>query len=177
MKKQPFRSDGAESVGKTQRLTLCALLVSLSLVFSYIEHIIPFDLGIPGIKLGLANVAVIMVLYLFGAKDAFVVSLLRIFISFLLFGSIYSLAYSLAGGVLSFALMLLMKKLRAFSIVGVSICGGIVHNVAQLAVAVIVLGSVSIALYLPVLLISGAITGAIIGVLAQLVISKIKKIS
>ncbi len=177
MKNKFSQTDGILSREKTRKLTLSALLVSVAIIFGYIEHLIPFDLGIPGIKLGLANITVITVLYLLGAKEAFIVSLLRIFICFLLFGSIYSLTYSLLGGLMSLAAMLFMKKLNKFSIVGVSILGGIIHNIGQLIVAVMLVKSLSISLYLPILLIAGALTGATVGVVSVIVIDKIKKIS
>lgn len=158
-----------------KKLTLSALLVSLAVVFGYVEHLIPFDFGIPGIKLGLANVAVIIVLYIISTERAFTVSVLRVIICFLLFGSIYSLAYSLVGGLVSLIIMCFMKKAKIFSVVGVSICGGIAHNIGQLIVAVFLVRNLSIALYLPVLLISGAITGAIIGLIATAVIHRINK--
>ena len=161
-----------------KKYTRLSLLIALSVVLNLIESMIPIFNGfIPGLKLGLANITVIIVLYLLGTKEAFLISMLRILICFLLFGNIYSLSYSLAGGMLSLLVMCLMKRLKIFSIIGISICGGVAHNIAQILVAVLFVKSLSIALYLPVLLISGAITGACIGIISTLTIPKIKKIS
>jgi len=177
MKKLTRETDIDIKKEKTKKLTLSALLVSVAIIFGYIEHLLPFDFGIPGIKLGLANITVIIVLYLIGEKEAFLISLLRILICFLLFGNIYSFAYSLAGGIFSLCIMSLMKRFKIFSIVGISICGGVAHNIAQLSVALLLVKSLSIALYLPILLTSGAITGTCIGLISKLIIPKIKKIS
>ena len=177
MKKHSQKNDDNINREKIGKLTISALLVSMAIICGYIEHLIPFDFGIPGIKLGLANITVIIVLYLIGTKEAFLISLLRILICFLLFGNVYSFAYSLAGGIFSLCIMCLMKRFKIFTVTGISICGGVTHNIAQILVAVLFVKSLSIALYLPVLLISGAIMGACIGIISALIIPKIKKIS
>ena len=156
-------------------LTVTALFASLSLVFGYIEHLLPFDLGIPGVKLGLANLIIVIMMYTFSVRQSFLVLLIRIFLSAMLFGNIFSLWYSLAGGILSFLTMLLLKKLGGFSSVGVSIGGGVAHNVGQLTVALLLLESPAIAFYLPVLLVSGAVTGAVIGLTATPIIKRLKE--
>lgn len=151
------------------RVALCGVMVALALVFGYIEHLVPFPVGIYGIKLGLANLVVVVMLYSFRWYTALSVNLLRIFISFLLFGSATSLIYSLCGGILSFCLMLLMSRLKkpSFSVIGVSICGAIAHNIGQICAAVILLDELRIAFYLPVLIAVGAITGTLIGLIAM----------
>ncbi len=159
----------------TRTLSMTALFASLSIVFGYIEHLIPFDFGIPGVKLGLSNLIIVIMLYTFSWRQAFFVLLVRIFVSSILFGNIYSLGYSLAGGILSFAVMCLIKHIKGFSFIGVSISGGVSHNIGQLIVAVWALNSPNIALYLPVLLISGAVTGALIGIIASPIINRLKK--
>ena len=144
-------------------------MVALALVFGYIEHLVPFPIGIYGIKLGLANLVVVVMLYSFKWYTALSVNLVRIFISFLLFGSATSLIYSLCGGILSFCLMLLISSLKkpSFSVIGVSICGGVAHNIGQICAAVLLLDELRIAFYLPVLIIVGAITGTVIGLVAR----------
>lgn len=150
-----------------QKVARMGVLVALAMIFSYIEVLIPFQIGIPGAKLGIANLVVLVALYQCSAKEAFLISMVRIFLMCLLFGNILSGIYSLSGGVLSFLVMWLAKKSNWFSEMGVSIAGGVAHNVGQLGAAVLVLQTVSIVGYLPVLLIAGLITGAMIGVVGK----------
>ena len=142
-------------------------------MLSYIESLIPAFIPIPGIKLGLANIVSVFLLYKCGFKYAFTVSVLRVLLSVLLFGNILTLAYSLSGAVLSLLLMLLFKKTGLFSEVGVSIVGGISHNAAQIAVACLLMDTARIMYYLPALIISGTVTGAVIGIGGGLLIKKI----
>ena len=163
-----------------QSIALCGVMSSLAIVFGYIEHLIPMPFGIYGIKLGIANLVVITMLYTLGASSAFTINMLRIILCSMLFGSFTSFWYSLAGGLLSFAIMLLLKRTNKFSPMGVSICGAVTHNIGQIIVAIILLDEFKIAFYLPVLLITGAITGAIIGLIAIPIIklpifNKVKK--
>ncbi len=159
----------------TRKLTISALMVALAMIFSYIEALIPFNFGIPGVKLGLANLVVVVVLYLFGPGLAFTVSAVRIVLVSFTFGSLASLAYSLAGGILSFIVMVLFKKIRGLSVVGVSVTGGVSHNIGQILVAAAVVENLNLFLYIPVLVIAGVITGFIIGIAANLVIPPVKK--
>lgn len=147
-------------------IALCGVMTSLAIVFGYIEHLIPLPFGIYGIKLGIANLVVITMLYALNAYSAFTINMLRIILCSMLFGSFTSFWYSLVGGLLSFAVMLILKRTNKLSPMGVSICGAISHNIGQIVVAIILLDEFKIALYLPVLLITGAITGAIIGLIA-----------
>ncbi|MBO5415721.1 MAG: Gx transporter family protein [Clostridia bacterium] len=156
-------------------MAMTALFAALSIVFGYIEHLIPFDFGIPGVKLGLANLVIVTMMYTFSKRQTLFVLFVRIFVCAMLFGNIYSLLYSLAGGVLSFGIMCVLKKIKGFSPIGVSIGGGVAHNIGQLAVAIIVLNSPNIALYLPVLLISGGLTGGVIGTCANTIINRLTK--
>lgn len=162
--------------GKSKKVAFFALLVALAFVFSYLESLIPFHFGIPGIKLGLANLVVVTALYTVGEKRAFAVSVIRIILSGLTFGGVFSLVYSLAGGILSFLAMLIAKRCRALSVTGVSVIGGSIHNIGQLIAAAIVMETPSIAYYLPVLLLSGAVTGAVIGVVGNLIINRLDKV-
>jgi heptaprenyl diphosphate synthase len=161
-------------------IALCGVMTSLAIVFGYIEHLIPLPFGIYGIKLGIANLVVITMLYSLNAYSAFTINMLRIILCSMLFGSFTSFWYSLVGGLLSFAVMLILKRTNKLSPMGVSICGAISHNIGQITVAIILLDEFKIALYLPVLLITGAITGAIIGLIAIPIIklpifNKVKK--
>lgn len=161
-------------------IALCGVMTSLAIVFGYIEHLLPLPFGIYGIKLGIANLVVITMLYALNAYSAFTINMLRIILCSMLFGSFTSFWYSLVGGLLSFAVMLILKRTNKLSPMGVSICGAISHNIGQITVAIILLDEFKIALYLPVLLITGAITGAIIGLIAIPIIklpifNKVKK--
>lgn len=151
---------------QTKKLALTAMLIALALIFSYIEILIPFSFGIPGIKLGLANLVVIVALYTVGYSYAFTINCLRILLVAFLFGNFSMAIYSLAGALLSFAVMCLLKWTKQFSIVGVSMAGGVFHNVGQVMVAAIVVENIKLFLYLPVLLIAGLITGTLIGIIS-----------
>lgn len=143
------------------------VFLAVALICSYIETLIPVPIGIPGIKLGLTNIVVILLLYLVGARDAFLVSVLRIVLVGFLFGNLFSMLYSLSGGILSFLVMLLLKKADRFSCVSVSAAGGISHNIGQIFVAALVVSNFNILFYIPVLLFAGLVTGVLIGILAQ----------
>ncbi|MBO5204161.1 MAG: Gx transporter family protein [Clostridia bacterium] len=153
-----------------KKLALCGMMTALAIVFGYVEHLIPFPIGIYGIKLGIANIAIVVAIYALGGRTALIISTIRILISTMLFGNGVSLAYSLCGGLLSTLVMMLMKRSSRLSCIGVSVCGGIVHNIAQLAVAVAVVDNLKIAFYLPVLLAAGAITGFLVGSCSLLVL-------
>lgn len=155
---------------KAIKMAFYGMLVALAFIFSYIEVLIPFNFGIPGIKLGLANIVVIVALYAFGAKDAFVISCIRILLVGFTFGNLFSMLYSVAGGMLSWLVMCSLKRMKGFSVIGISIAGGISHNVGQIVVAAIVLKTVALGYYLPFLLIAGMITGLLIGVLGHIII-------
>ncbi len=152
-------------------------MIALAMIFSYIETFIPIPFFLPGMKLGLANIITMIALYKMGTKDAAIISIVRILLSALLFGNVFSLAYSLAGGLFSLAVMILLKKTDRFSITGVSIAGGVGHNIAQIGVAAILLDTAELIYYLPVLLITGAVTGCLIGLLGGLIIKKLDRIN
>ncbi len=143
--------------------------LAVALILSYIEALIPFSFGIPGIKLGLPNLVVVMLLYRNGTRDALLVNLARIFLAGFLFSSLYAILYALAGAVLSFLAMLIGKRSGCFSAVGVSVLGGVFHNIGQTVVAMFVVETFSIAFYAPFLIVAGTVTGALLGMTAVIV--------
>ena len=157
----------------TKKLTVSALLVALAMILSYLETLIPFNFGIPGVKLGIANLVIIVSLYYLGPKYAFAINMLRVLVAGLLFTGLFGCLYSLAGAILSFAVMLLIKKTGLFSVTGVSICGGVFHNLGQILIAAVLISSLKIFVYFPVLIISGVISGTIIGVVAFLILKRL----
>lgn len=159
-----------------KKTALLGMLTSLALIAGYIETLIPMPIPIPGVKLGLANLMILIVLKLYGVREGLLVNILRILLSGFLFGSFSTILYSLAGGLFSFAVMALLLKLNFFSLTGVSIVGGVCHNIGQLALAIVVLDSVSLLYYMPVLLISGLITGLLIGIGAEQVLKRIPRL-
>lgn len=159
---------------ETRKIARMGLLVALSMILSYVESLIPAFVAVPGVKVGLANIVVIFALYTLGPIEALIVSLLRVILSSFLFGSVLSLLYSLSGALLSLGGMILMKKLKIFSTTVVSVTGGVLHNVGQILVACLVLETDVLLYYLPVLILSGVITGAVIGIKASLVIKRLE---
>ncbi|MBQ5346483.1 MAG: Gx transporter family protein [Ruminococcus sp.] len=158
-----------------KRISVIAVFTALALIFSYIEAIIPFNLGVPAVKLGIANIVVVCALYIFGVKEAAGISLIRVFVIGLLFGNAVSLIYSLSGAVLSIAVMIICKRLK-LSVIGVSAMGGIFHNVGQLSAAALILNSSAVMYYYPVLFISGIVTGIIIGIVSLPIIKNSEKL-
>ena len=156
---------------KTKKLTLLALLTGTALILSYVESMLP-SVGIPGVKMGLANIAVIFALYRLGWREALGISLVRVAMVSALFGSLSALLYSLAGAVLSLAVMALLRKTDRFSQTGVSVAGGVLHNLGQIALAALILDSGYVFAYLPVLLLSGTVAGALVGLLAGILIRR-----
>ncbi len=152
------------------------VFTALALIFSYVESLIPIQLGIPGVKLGLANLIIVITLYKMGIKEAYILSVIRIVLAGFMFGNLFAILYSLAGGMLSLGVMCILKRTDKFSIFGVSMAGGVFHNIGQLLMAAIVLESVSIGYYFPVLLISGLATGFVIGVISNEMMKRLKKL-
>ncbi len=150
------------------------MFLSLALICSYVESLVPFYFGVPGVKLGLANLVVVVMLYLSGWKDAALISLLRILLAGFLFGNPFSILYSMGGGILSFAVMLLLQRTEKFQMVSVSVAGGIFHNVGQLFVASLAVENYHLFYYAPVLLAAGFATGFLIGMLAQELAGRLK---
>ncbi len=159
---------------KAKKVATYGLLVALAFILSYIESLFPLSLAIPGIKLGLANLVVITALYSMGAREAFSLSLLRILLVGFTFGNLSMMLYSLAGGMLSWLLMTIFQKTKLLSMTGVSIIGGIAHNIGQIGVAILVVETFDIAYYLPFLMIAGVITGAVIGILGAMINKRVK---
>ncbi len=160
---------------RTHHVAFCGVMAAFAIVLGYLEHLVPLPIGIYGIKLGLANLAILSLLYLTDTKSAFVVHLLRIVVCGVLFGNIFSFIYSLAGGLFSFFVMALLKRLDRFSPIGVSICGGVAHNLAQLTAAVFLVEQLRLAFYLPVLLLAGTLAGLAVGSCSLGVIRAMKK--
>lgn len=152
------------------------LLLAFALILSYIETLIPLNVGIPGIKLGLANLAVLLCLYLFDWKEALLLTTIKALLSGLLFGNLFMIIYSLAGAWLSCLTMIAMKKSQWFHVPVVSAAGGVMHNAGQLLVAAFVVKTYGIFYYIPILIIAGLILGLIIGSVASLVLPYIKNI-
>lgn len=158
----------------SKRVAYIGILTSLAMIFSYVEMLIPVNFGIPGIKLGIANLVVVTGLYMMRTKDVFIVSMLRILLVGCLFGNGVSLLYSLSGGLLSFAVMAASKRINGLGISGVSVLGAVSHNAGQIFVASFIIGSKSIFYYFPVLAIAGVITGLFIGLLSSRIIEGVK---
>lgn len=161
---------------KSRSVATYGMLIALAFILSYIESIIPVPVPIPGIKVGLANLVVITALYLLGPKQAFALSMLRIILVGFTFGNLSTMLFSFAGGMISWLLMVGAKKVKGFSMTGVSILGGIGHNMGQILVAMWIVHNGNLVYYLPFLIISGLVTGAAIGIVGALIITSIKKI-
>ena len=159
---------------RIKRVTLLGLLASLALLLSYVEFLLPpLYAAVPGIKLGLPNIVIIFALYRLGTPSAATVSFVRLTVSALLFGNVMTFAYSFAGALLSLALMALLKKLDVFTTVGVSIAGGVTHNLGQILVAMLLLNTPQIGYYMIVLTLTGTISGCFIGLCGAFMIKRI----
>lgn len=157
---------------KTKRLVLLAMLTAVAMILSYVESLLP-SVGIPGVKMGLANIAVIFALFRFSWKEAAALSLVRVVLVSLLFGSVGAMLYSLAGAVLSLAVMALLRRIDRFSTVGISVAGGVAHNAGQILMAMLILQTKQLLGYLPVLAVSGIAGGVLTGLAAALLIRRI----
>ncbi len=160
---------------KPKKLMTEAMLCGLALILSYVESLFPLSIAVPGVKMGLPNLVIVFALYRLGAGSAARISLVRVAIVALLFGNVYSFLYSIAGAVLSLLMMTLLRILPGLHTAGVSVAGAVVHNAAQIGVAMIILGTDKIIYYLPALLVSGVVSGVVIGVLAALMIARLPK--
>ena len=157
---------------KTKRLVLLAMLTAVAMILSYVESLLP-SVGIPGVKMGLTNIAVIFALFRFGWKEAAALSLVRVVLASLLFGSVGAMLYSLAGAVLSLAVMALLRRIDRFSTVGISVAGGVAHNAGQILMAMRIVQTKQLLGYLPVLAVSGIAGGVLTGLAAALLIRRI----
>jgi heptaprenyl diphosphate synthase component I len=152
-----------------RQITTMGMLVALAMVLGFVETLVPINLGIPGMKLGLANIVVVIALFLFDIKTAVVVSILRIILIAMTFGNMSMMFYSIAGASLSLLSMIAISKIKSFSLISVSIVGGIMHNVGQIICAAFVVRTNGVFTYLPVLMIAGLVSGALIGIVAGLI--------
>ena len=157
----------------SKKTAYLGMFVTLALIASYVESLVPFYFGAPGIKLGLANLITVVLLYRADWKDAFTVSTLRILLSGFLFGNVFSILYSFAGAVLSLLIMCLLRKIEGFSILGVSISGGVTHNLGQIGAAIFLMENGNIIYYFPVLMVAGIITGLLIGIGSREVLKRV----
>lgn len=162
-------------MSSSRRIAYYGIFAALAILMSYVERMIPVPGTVPGIKLGLANVIVLLALYFMDTKSAFFISLVRILIAGLLFSGFAGVLYSMSGALLSFGAMVLTKKIKGFSIVGVSVIGGIFHNIGQIIVASYVVNTFKLFYYLPVLLIAGVITGVATGFVAKYSLPYLRK--
>lgn len=158
------------------RVAYLGVFTALALIFSYVETLIPISFGIPGVKLGLANLIIVIALYKMRLSEAYLLSVVRVVLSGFIFGNYFSIIYSLAGGLLSLTAMACLKKNDGFSVMGVSVAGGVCHNIGQLIVAMLVVETFSVAYYVPVLLVAGVATGLVIGLVANGMIRRLKDI-
>ena len=152
-----------------RQITTMGMLVALAMVLGFVETLIPINFGVPGMKLGLANIVVVIALFLFDIKTAVVVSILRIILIAMTFGNMSMMFYSIAGASLSLLSMIAISKIKSFSLISVSIVGGIMHNVGQIICAAFVVRTNGVCTYLPVLMIAGLVSGALIGIVAGLI--------
>ena len=150
----------------TRRLAFGAMFTALALIFSYVEFLIPLPVPVPGIKLGLANLVIIIAIYRMGFKYAFTINCVRIIASGLLFSGVFGMLYSFSGGILSLVVMYILYRTKLFSMVGVSMAGGVMHNLGQLLTACLIVSNIRLMSYFAVLLVSGLISGIIIGIVA-----------
>lgn len=158
------------------RVAYFGVFIALALIFSYVETLIPFNFGIPGVKLGLANLVIVIALYKMKLSDVYLLSVVRVLLTGFIFGNYFSIMYSLAGGLLSLTVMALIKNQGGFSVMGISIAGGVMHNVGQLIIAMIIVETFSVVYYVPVLLISGLITGCVIGIVSAEMLKRLVSI-
>ena len=159
----------------THQLVALSALIAVAMILSYVESMIPAFVAVPGVKVGLSNIATVFALYALGWPYAICVSVVRVFLSALLFGNFVSLIYSLSGAALALGVMILLKRLDKFSSIGISVAGGVCHNAGQIIAACIVMETAAIAVYIIPLIISGTIAGVVIGLIAGNLVERIKK--
>ncbi len=159
------------------RVAYFGVFGALALIFSYVESLIPINFGIPGVKLGLANLVIVIALYKMQLPEVYLLNVVRILLSGFIFGNYFSILYSLAGGLLSLSVMAFLKRFPSFSVMGVSMAGGVFHNVGQLIVAALVVETYSVFYYVPVLLIAGLVTGFLIGLLSAEMLKRLKNLN
>lgn len=159
-----------------KKVAFIGLLIAFGLALSFLESLIPQVIPIPGVKLGLANFAVLMTLYLFGFKEALIMNFARILLASMMFGSAFSFIYALSGALLSILIEVLLIKINKMSEIGVSVAGGIAHNVGQILLAIIITKTIGVFYYLPFLIVSGILAGIVIGILVKKLRPVLKRI-
>ncbi len=167
-------SNSEKNSKKVKNIAMCGVLTTLAMIFSYIDSLISIPIPVPGVRLGISNIVIITALYIVGVKEAMIVNILRIVLTSILFGNATSFWFSITGGMLSIIVMILLKKIELFSIVGISVAGGVSHNIGQIIAAVIIMETHAILYYLPVLLITGTVAGIVVGVVAAMVLKRLK---
>lgn len=160
----------------TKKTAYLGLLCAAAMILGYIESLFPVLAGVPGMKIGLPNLAIVMVMYLYSWKEAAMVSIVRILVIGFLFGNAFSIAFSLAGGMLSLLCMELARRFGKFGCAGVSMVGGVMHNAGQIVIAILIVENVKIGYYFPVLMITGLITGILIGIVSNILVRRMRKI-
>ena len=158
----------------TKRLTTLSLLSAVAMILSYIEAQIPLSVAVPGVKIGLSNIATVFALYTLGAPAAVAVSVVRVILSSLLFGNFAMMIYSLSGAALALVFMILTKRSRVFSVIGVSVTGGVMHNAGQVIAAAVMMENAGIAAYVIPLIISGTLAGIVVGVISALLVGRLE---
>ena len=158
----------------TKRLTTLSLLIAVAMILSYIEAQIPLSVSVPGVKIGLSNIATVFALYTLGAPAAVAVSVVRVILSSLLFGNFAMMIYSLSGAALALVFMILIKRSRVFSAIGVSVTGGVMHNAGQVIAAAVMMENAGIAAYVIPLIISGTLAGVAVGVISALLVGRLE---
>ncbi len=171
-----MQKSGKTGTSKAGKIALYGMMTALAFLLSYVETLIPVNLGVPGVKLGLANLASIVGMYLLGCGAAAAIALVRIVLVGFTFGNMSMMLYSIAGATLSLILMAIFYRLDWFEVTGVSIIGGAGHNIGQIVVAALVVENAGLFYYLPVLLAAGTIAGALIGILGGIIIKRLQKI-
>jgi len=164
------------SMNMAKKVSLYGMLIALAFILNYVESLFPLNFGIPGAKLGLANIVVLVALYMLGGRPAFLLSVVRIVLTGITFSGMFHMVYGMAGALASFAVMSALYKTRKFGVAGVSMAGGVSHNMAQIAIACLIL-SKGIIYYLPFLLIAGLISGALVGATGVVVMAACNKLS
>ena len=160
---------------KTKKVAFLGLAIALAMILSFVESQIPALVAIPGIKVGRPNLVMVFLLYQVGWKETVVVSIIRVVLVSMLFGNVQTMAFSVAGAVLSLAGMILLKKTNLFSCIAISVVGGVLHNVGQIIMACLMTQTAQIAYYLPVLLISGTVAGVVIGLIGGMLVKRLAK--
>ena len=161
------------NMSKNKMTAMSGVFIALAMVLSYLENLVPINVAVPGVKLGLANLVTIVALVKMGIKPAVLISVGRIILSGILFGNVTVIIYSLAGAFLSILAMCIVRKIKAFSVTGVSICGAVFHNLGQIIVAALIMENANIMYYMIILALTGTIAGALIGILASVILKNL----